>query len=129
MKLFRKMFGGKVKESKVDLASYLKEDIEKAQNERILGMQQRHDAAAAQGRLPAPDLGVSYDCECGETRVFHMRNVDLLAGLRVQCATCGAVLFVPPTVFDHSEYDSGLGGASLVTGWREQMRFLKHGRQ
>lgn len=102
---------------------------EELQDARIKEIQERHDTAATQGKLPAPEIAAKYDCECGSINTFHIKNLNLEGGLNVQCAHCGAVLHVPPTILDHSEYWSAGGGASLVPNWRDQLKFVKHGKQ
>ena len=99
------------------------------QDARISEIQERHDTAATQGKLPAPDIVGKYDCECGSNNTFHIKNMNLEGGLDVQCAHCGAILHVPPTILYHSEYWSAGGGASLVPNWRDQLKFVKHGKQ
>ncbi len=78
--------------------------------------------------LPPPSIGVAYTCECGSQRTFNCKSVNVLTGLEVMCAKCKAVLFVPPTIFDHSTYWAAGHGASLRSGWRDQMEFVRHGQ-
>lgn len=112
-----------------DFTSDLIKDMQRADNERIEEIQERHDAAGAQGMLPPPDIAVDYDCECGVANHFHMINLNLKGGLDVYCVKCGAMLHVPLTVLDHTEYWSAGGGASLVPNWRDQMRIVRQGKR
>lgn len=132
MSLFSKLFRRKNKEEEGNFSNFVDDLIKtgkELQDARINELQERHDAAAGQGKLPAPDIAAKYDCECGSKNTFHIKNLNLEGGLNVQCAHCGAVLHVPPTILDHSEYWSAGGGASLVPNWRDQMKFVKHGKQ
>lgn len=74
--------------------------------------------------LMPPNIGIAYTCKCGEYRSFNCRSVNIFTGLETICATCGAVLFVPPTIFDHSTYWPQGEGASLRPDFRDQMKFL-----
>ena len=94
------------------------------QSERFDQIEKRHAAAAAKGLLPPPRIVVSHDCACGRAGQFDMANLDLEHGLNSRCAWCGAILHVPPTVLDHTEYWEAGQGASLVSEWRAQMRFI-----
>lgn len=85
---------------------------------------------AEQGRLlPAPDINADYVCECGSNNTMHLNMMNLTSGHNVICGHCGAVLHIPPTVLDHSEYWPAGKGASLVDNWRDQLKFIKHGQQ
>lgn len=134
MKLFDNLFRRKKKEEEEEgnFSNFVDDLIKTGkdlQDARINELQERHDSAAGQGKLPAPDIAAKYDCECGSQNTFHLKNLNLEGGLNVQCAHCGAVLHVPPTILDHSEYWSAGGGASLVPGWRDLMKFIRHGKQ
>lgn len=134
MKLFRNLFRRKKKEEEEEgNFSNFVDDLMKTgkelQDARINELQERHNAAAGHGKLPAPDIAAKYDCECGSKNTFHIKNLNLEGGLNVQCAHCGSVLHVPPTILDHSEYWSAGGGASLVPSWRDQLKFVTHGKQ
>ncbi len=122
---FSKLFRRKKKE----VEGYLTNICKELQDARHKELQERHDAAAALGKLPAPEKTANYDCECGSDNTFDINNLNLEGGLNVQCVDCGAVLHVPPTILDHSEYWSAFGVASLVPNWRDQMKFVKHGKQ
>ena len=75
--------------------------------------------------LRPPNIGVSYKCKCGRYKSFNCRSVNLFTGLELTCADCGAVLFVPPTIFDHSK-PSEYQGASLRPNYQEQMIFVEY---
>ena len=75
--------------------------------------------------LRPPNLGVSYQCRCGRYLTFNCRSVNILTGLEVACADCGAVLFVPPTIFDHSK-SSEYQEASLRPNYQDQMKFVRY---
>lgn len=75
--------------------------------------------------LRPPNIGVSYQCKCGQYKTFNCQSVNILTGLEVTCADCGAVLFVPPTIFDHSK-PSEYEGASLRPNYQDQMEFVRY---
>ena len=103
--------------------------LENTEKERAREIHERLDFDAIQGMLPPPDIVVDYDCECGVSNAFHMKNLNLIGGMNVQCANCAAVLHVPATVLDHTEYWAAGGGAALVRNWRDQMAFIRHRRR
>jgi hypothetical protein len=105
------------------------EEGQKLTDERAREREKLFAEAGAMDLLPPPDIEVGHACECGATIHIYMRDLSLKGGLEVVCQTCGAVLLVPPTVLDHSEYWPGGGGASLVENWQDQLRIVKHGNR
>ena len=75
--------------------------------------------------LRAPSVEISYDCKCGRKRTFNSQSVNILTGAEVICPDCGAILCVPPTIFDHSQ-PSQSGEAKLRANYKEQMKFVKY---
>lgn len=130
MKIFKKRFKNKEKEADQQFNNFF-EEFKKAnseyRNQHENEIQKQHDSAAALGKLPAPDIIADYDCECGSKNSFHLKKMNLEHGHNVHCQHCGAVLHVPPTILDHEEYWEGYGGASLVSNWRDQLKFIEHG--
>lgn len=74
--------------------------------------------------LRQPNIGITYTCKCGNGLSFSCRSVNIFTGLRVQCDRCGAILFVPPTIFDHTRFWPQGDGASLRDDYLNQMEFL-----
>jgi hypothetical protein len=112
MRLFSRLFG-KRKE----------EDSDDAVARRV------HDAfAASQGKLPSPNVNVSFKCECGRGLLAHLRNFNPVGGLEVTCAHCGAVTFFPPDILDHSHVWAEFQSAVLRADWQERIRIVRHGK-
>ena len=74
--------------------------------------------------LRQPNIGITYTCKCGAGLSFSCRSVNIFTGLRVQCDRCGAILFVPPTIFDHSSFWPQGDGASLRDDYLDQLELL-----
>ena len=49
--------------------------FEDAEKKHLKEIQERRDAAAAQGMLPPPDIAIDYDCECGAPNTFRISAV------------------------------------------------------
>jgi len=79
--------------------------------------------------LPLPKARLTYTCECGLWNKFDCRFLDVTTGGKVTCGSCGAVLFVPPDIFDHATYWPEKAGAALCSDWREKLSFVRHGRK
>ncbi len=47
-------------------------------------------------------LRLSYTCTCGKSCTISSRAVDPSRGAEAQCPHCGAVVFVPPSIFDET---------------------------
>ena len=127
MKLFNNLF--KRKKKTEDLGDFIDDIIKTGkdiQEKEINEIKERYDEASAKGKLPAPDIIADYTCECGSTNSFHLKNMNLYTGLDVYCIHCRAVLHIPPTILDHSEYWQEYHGASLVANWRDHLKFKKH---
>lgn len=75
--------------------------------------------------LYPPNLEISYQCKCGRHKTFHCKSVNIYTGLEVMCADCAAILWVPPTIFNHSK-PSQPGEASLRPNYQDQMTFVKY---
>lgn len=72
-----------------------------------------------------PNVDVSYECKCGRKKTFNCQSVNIYTGAEVVCPDCGAILCVPPTIFDHSK-PSQLGEATLRSNFKDQMKFVKY---
>lgn len=75
--------------------------------------------------LRPPSVEVSYQCKCGQTRTFNSKSVNIYTGLEITCADCRAILWIPPTILDHSK-PSRPGEASLRPNYRDKMTFVKY---
>ena len=75
--------------------------------------------------LRPPNVEIKYQCKCGRNRTFNFQSVNIYTGAEVECPDCGAILWVPPTIFDHSK-PSQLGEASLRSNYKDQMNFVKY---
>jgi hypothetical protein len=74
--------------------------------------------------LRAPNLGVAYKCKCGRHKSFSCQSVNIYTGLELVCVDCGAILWVPPTIFDHSK-PRRPGEASLRSNYTDLMLFVR----
>lgn len=80
------------------------------------------------GLLPPPqNLAFNYKCECGVHLSVNLASFNVLGGVNVECARCGAVCFVPPEILDHSRYDPSRKGATLRGDYQSLLRFVRHG--
>jgi len=80
--------------------------------------------------LDAPDLSISFQCECGRYLSIGLReSFNVLGGCEVICAHCQAVTLLAPEILDHSQYDSRFGSASLRENWRDMIKVVKHGQK
>lgn len=87
-----------------------------------------NDAVArAEGKLPPPNLGISFECECGKWLSSNLNNFNSVGGREVMCAHCGAVTFLPPEILDHIPTSSKT--ATLKTDWQQMIRIVRHGRK
>lgn len=87
--------------------------------------------ARAEGKLPPPNLGISFQCECGQRLSSNLNNFNLIGGTEVMCAYCGAVTFLPPEILDHTPTASKtatLKTATLKTDWKQLIRIVRHGK-
>lgn len=75
--------------------------------------------------LQVPSLGVAYKCICGRNKSFYLQSVNIFTGLELICADCGAILWVPPTIFDHTKPRQP-GVASLRPNYRDLMIFVTY---
>jgi len=51
---------------------------------------------------PSLETDMSYSCKCGKINKFNSKEVSVFTGLEVLCDACGKILFVPPSIFNHS---------------------------
>jgi hypothetical protein len=80
------------------------------------------------GLLPPPqNIAFNYKCECGRYLSVDLGNFDVIRGVQVSCAHCGAVCFVPPEILDHTKYDPARKGATLRGDFQSLLRFVRHG--
>jgi hypothetical protein len=83
----------------------------------------------ATGLLPLPNARLTYTCECGLWNKFDCRFLDVATGGKVTCGSCGAVVFVPPDIFDHKTYWREKEGAALCSDWQQKLSYVRHGRK
>jgi hypothetical protein len=80
------------------------------------------------GLLPPPQgIAFNYRCECGVYLNVDLNNFNVISGVQVQCAHCGAVCFVPPEILDHTKYDPSRRGASIRGDYQSLLQFVRHG--
>lgn len=89
---------------------------------RAMGVQER-----SQDKLPPPNLGISFLCECDEWLSSNLNNFNSVGGKEVVCVHCGAVTFLPPEILDHTTTDSKT--ATLKPDWQQMIRIVRHGRK
>jgi hypothetical protein len=77
--------------------------------------------------LRPPNIELKYQCKCGRDRTFNLQSVNIYTGAEVECGICGEILWVPPTIFDHSK-PSLIGEASLCSDYKNQITFVKCSR-
>jgi len=85
--------------------------------------------AAGQGKLPPPNLGVRFDCECGVELSAELRHFNPLGGMQVMCPACGAITLLPPDILDHSGISAGAQTARLKDNWMSMITVTTHGRK
>jgi hypothetical protein len=79
------------------------------------------------GLLPPPqNIAFNYKCECGVYLSVDLKNFNVIGGVQVTCAHCGAVCFVPPEILDHTRYDPSRKGATLRGDYQSLLRFVRH---
>lgn len=83
--------------------------------------------AAAEGKLPPPNLGISFQCECGRWLPSNLSSFNSIGGKEIMCAHCGAVTFLPPEILDHTSTD--LKTATLKQDWQQMIKVVRRGRK
>lgn len=87
-----------------------------------------NDAVArSEGKLPSPNLGISFKCECDKWLLSNLNNFNSVGGKEVICAHCGAITFLPPEILDHTS--TGSKTATLKQDWQEMIRIVRHVRK
>jgi hypothetical protein len=85
--------------------------------------------ARSQGKLPPPDVGINFKCECGLWLSTRLGNFNPFGGKEVMCAQCGAVTFLPPEILDHDRFWKEFQSATLKDDWQQLIKIAKHGRK
>ena len=99
----------------------------KKENDYDVAKRVQDTYARSVGKLPPPNLGVSFECECGQWLQSNLDNFNPMGGKQIMCAHCGAVTFLPPEILDHTV--AGAKTANLILDWQKLIKSVRHGRK